>query len=228
MSKIYKTKIVENIKVAENTLQISFDRPEEFNFEPGQYTQVGVEKLKYSDPKGASRVFSVCSSSTEKKVSIVFRETGSGFKKTLSEFNIGEEILLEEPLGSFVFPLEDYGSHIFIAGGIGIAPFMSILKTLEEMKREIPITLIYANSDETKASFIKELQVLNEKFNWFSLVEIYGHLEQGHITPYIKQGGLENDWWIVGPPNMVVNTKHTLESLGVFDGNIYTEEFIGY
>jgi ferredoxin-NADP reductase len=81
---IYQTTIADRKQVAEHTLEVSLKRPSGFSFAAGQYMQLGVPKLMYSDPKGASRVLSISSSPLDREhIAVAFRITGSGFKRTL-------------------------------------------------------------------------------------------------------------------------------------------------
>lgn len=231
MSQIYTSRIVAKESMAEDTTQVSFERPKNFSFTAGQHIQLVVEKLHYSDPKGRSRVFSICSSPANKEtLSVVFRETGSGFKKTLSELQVGENVLVEGPFGFFTLPESKDARHLFIAGGIGIAPFVSMLTQDRDVSNGAHITLLYANRKEELAAFIEELQELDKISDWFDLDMIYGHVEQKHLTKYIDSDTSLSHlhWWIVGPPTMVTDTKYMIESLGVWADKIHTEEFIGY
>lgn len=228
MGNIYSSKIIKIETVAQNTLKVSFERPSNFYFQAGQYIQLAIEKLHYSDPKGQSRVFSICSPPLEEKtISIVFRETGSGFKKTLAELSPGSAVFIEGPLGFFALPELKEGHHIFIAGGIGIAPFMSMISHSIGINSTSHIQLIYANRDVNTAAFVNELHKLDKLSNTFSFDLVSGRLELRHFEKCLKNTQ-DTHWWIVGPPNMVTDIKYMIESLGVWGNKIHIEEFTGY
>lgn len=225
----YSTKIIEKEVVAKDTLLVSFERPNTFSFKAGQHIQLAVKKLNHPDPKGSSRTFSICSSPSNKEsISVVFRETGSGFKKTLSQLPIGKSVLVEGPLGFFSLPDLPNSHHVFVAGGIGIAPFLSMIKQSTDSGSQSNIDLVYANHDENSAAFLEELQELSKRSNVLSLDLIYGRVEQRHLVSYVNKKSSDLHWWVVGPPDMVTDVKYMIQSLEVWEDKIHTEEFIGY
>lgn len=226
---IYTTHITSKKRVAEGTLEITFERPESFTYVSGQYLQLAVKTLRYTDPKGASRLFSICSSPrTDKEMSVVFRETGSGFKKTLAELPIGAEILFEGPFGFFTLPQETTSQHVFVAGGIGIAPFLSMIRTSVGSSTPHTITLIYANTNKERTAYLDALTKMSNHHSHFSLKLVFGRVDTVYISECMKQVDAHAQWWVVGPPGMVSETKLIIESLGVPGNHIRVEEFVGY
>ncbi len=211
--------------VAKETIEVVFTRPANFNFLAGQHIQVTLQTLAYSDHKGSSRVFSICSSPLDREViSIAFRNTGSGFKKTLVEIPIGTKILIKGPSGFFTLP--EKGKHIFVAGGIGITPFMSMLGTALEKESRYDISLLYANRDQENASYLDDLKKLTTNSENFHLHTIFGRLDASFIQKAATD--VENTtWWVAGPPGMVAEVKYTLGQLGISSGKVRSEEFVG-
>lgn len=228
LQKRIKVNIQSVSKVAKDTFEISFTRPKDFKFEAGQHMHVYLDKLKYPDPKGASRVMSICSSPYDNsKLSIAFRSTGSGYKNTLIEMKPGDSVFIEGPLGHFVLPDQSDGKHIFIAGGIGITPFISMILASKNRKNIPDIELFYANREKDSAAFLKELEYLDKNLKNFSLTTKYGRIEKADLRKY--QDKSDNIvWWIVGPQGMVAATRGILNSIGVSDADIKVEEFTGY
>ncbi len=221
------TKIKQIKKVADGTTEVVFDRPEDFEFLAGQYIEVAVPELKYPDSKGASRVFSIASSCGENFVSIAFRDTGSGYKKTLIEMKEDSEVFLKKPAGFFTMPEDGEMKHVFIAGGIGVIPFLSMIRTMAEEGKNSKVSLLYGNRDMASSAYAKELRDLSSKSDNFSLDMIFGRIDDEHIQRHAED--VDNTlWWIVGPPAMVIEIKHLLRALGINDDKIRIEEFIGY
>ncbi len=219
-----KTKVKEIKKVADGTLEVTLERPEGFEFLAGQYTQVHLLNLDYPDSKGPSRTFTIVSSPlTKERISIAYRHSGSGYKKTLSNLKKGDIVGVDEPLGFFTLP--DGGKHIFIAGGIGIAPFMSMLRTVRDMSN-MEITLVYANRDLESAAYLRELKEFTENLDNFNLVPVFGRITAEDLQDYIEP--MCYNWWIVGPEGMVAEVRQIITSRGVPENKICTEEFIGY
>lgn len=228
MSRIYHTTIIDRKVVAEDTLEVSFKRPEDFSFLAGQYIQLGVSKLLYPDPKGASRVFSIASSPLDQeRISVAFRETGSGFKRTLKELPLDATVNIEGPHGFFTLPQESTASLVFIAGGIGITPFLSIIRFADEKRLSFSLTLLYANRNQESAAYLGELQGIAGRTTHFVLRNHLGRIDEQSIQQSTKDP--QNcKWYIAGPPAMAGCARNLLFLLGVDDGRVYCEEFTGY
>ncbi len=227
-TKEVKTKIKAIKKIAKETFEVSLVRPKDFEFTAGQHIQLALLKLKYADPKGKSRVLSICSSPYDKDtLCVAFRNTGSGYKKTLLELPVGSSLSFEGPLGHFTLPKNDGKKNIFIAGGIGITPFMSMIQSALSGDNPPSITLLYANRDEESCAYLNELKQLSGSSKDFSFYPIVGRIIPDEIQKHVRD--IDNiSWWIVGPPGMVTEVKHMLAGVGVSDNNIRIEEFTGY
>ncbi|MEO0084407.1 MAG: ferric reductase-like transmembrane domain-containing protein [candidate division WOR-3 bacterium] len=224
-----KLPIVKQKKIAEETYEVSFDvSGVNFPFKAGQYIELNLPKLNYQDPKGAFRTFSLASSPNDKtKISVAFRNTGSGFKKTLLELPKGSLVEIRGPFGYFVLPKDENKEIIFIAGGIGITPCLSMIRYSGENKLKNKITLLYANRNEQAAAYLDELKQWQLKNPNFILINKFGRIDEDFIKKSVKN--LESPlWYIVGPPPMVAATRDILSNLKVKDENIMTEDFIGY
>ena len=225
MKKI-EIEIKTQILIAADTYEVTFKRPSSFTFLPGQYIQVTLPNLKYPDSKGNSREFSICSPPyNNNELSVAFRNTNSGFKKTLIELEKGSLVLAEGPFGHFTLP--NGGNHAFVAAGIGITPFLSMIKTAVNKESGVNIKLLYANKNKSRDAYTDELNQLSSGAKHFQLHSISGPVDTKAINKYAKDV-LSYNWWIVGMPKMVAEVKLTLESLGVPSLKIHIEEFIGY
>lgn len=225
---IYQTTIIGCRKIAENAIEASFKRPINFSFKAGQYMQLGVLKLLYSDIKGASRVFSIASSPLDrKKISIAFRDTGSGFKRTLKELPAGAPVNIEGPHGFFTLPQKSTEPLVLIAGGIGITPYLSMIRFANEKRLDIPMTLLYTNRNKESAAYLEELQDTAGRNKHFDFRNKFGKIDEQFIQQNVKN--VQNcKWHIAGPPAMVDYVRNILSLLGIDNGRIYYEEFIGY
>lgn len=230
MSRIFNTTLIDRKVVAENTLEISFKRPNGFSFKAGQYIQLDVLELLYSDPKGTSRVFSITSSPLDQeKISVAWRDTGSGFKRTLKELPSGALVKIEGPHGFFTLPENSPRPIVFVAGGIGITPYLSMVRYVTEKKKlfSFPITLLYANRSRESAAYLTELEDMTNRNDNFTMKNKYGRTDEEFIRQNIKNTH-QCVWYIAGPPDMVDSTRNLLFLLGIDDGRICLEEFMGY
>ena len=227
--RVFTTELRERRPVAEGTLEVSFERPAGFTFEAGQYIQVRLPKLLGRDPKGPSRVFSITSSPLDdERVSIAYRDTGSGFKQTLRKLPTGEEVMIEGPHGFYTLPRDASRPVIFVAGGIGITPFVSMLRFAAQTDRAVPrVTLLYANGNRKSAAYLEELDELARRSARLSLRNHFGIVDEATVRRSVGDLAASR-WYVAGPPAMVDAIRGTLHSLGVDQRDVLFEEFVGY
>ncbi len=229
VSMIFETHKKSHSEVAKQTYEVTFTRPAGFVFVAGQYTQVALPALLYTDPKGRSRQFSIASSPQNmSEISVVFRDTGSGFKRTLLELPAGFPVQLEQGAGSFVLPLAPGKPMVFVAGGVGISSFMSYFRTVSDQKRtRQPLLLLYGNQNPESAAFRSELKTVATQWSHLQIEEIYKRPTLELFKKYTAKWSSAT-WFVVGPPSMVATTVHGLESAGLYPQNIIKESFEGY
>ncbi len=225
---IYKTKIISQKELAKNTNEISFKRPKNFSFKAGQYIQVALNELLYPDYKGNFRVFSIASSPLDKeKISIAFRNTESGFKKTLLSLPEKSYINFQGPYGFYTFPQNLKKTLVFMVGGIGITPCLSMIRFASERGFNFPIILFYFNKNQENIAYLQELQKIEANNKNFIFINKIGAPSEVFIRQHIE--GFQNlIWYLSGPGLMIDYVKNILFSLGVDNFKIYCEEFSGY
>jgi ferredoxin-NADP reductase len=158
--------------VIDNIWSFRFQSSEPFTWIPGQFIRVEVPHDN-SDEKGTKRWFTVASAPYEKVVQITTRVSDSSFKQALDAVPIGGEIqLLEHPDGDFGWQDSEL-PLIFVAGGIGITPYHSILKQRVHDNLPIPATLVYGSRDEHVA-FKEELEAWAAKDPQFTIHYVIG------------------------------------------------------
>lgn len=139
-----------------NNIRSFFFKPEQpVQFTAGQFAEWTL-KHPDTDKRGVKRWFTISSSPNNELVSITTKfagDTGSSFKRTLFDLKPGDEILISDPMGDFVLPKLVQTPLVFVAGGIGITPFHSILQWLAETGEERPIKLIYGVRSEDEIIF---------------------------------------------------------------------------
>lgn len=236
-----KLTLVKKIDEARGTKSFFFDIVNDFSPDetitwlPGQYIYITLSKLNYPDERGSTRHFTISASPTEGKqvrVTMRMRQT-SGYKKSLDELPIGSIVEGKGPQGTFTFS-EETKNNVFLAGGIGITPFRSMIKYNIDKKLNIPMYLIHSNSDS-------EFVFKNEFDNWttnnqFVKVQYVNTSELGHlgsdmIEKYLDDWNLklsECTFWAVGPNVFVDAMEDALQKLKVAEDNIRTEKFTGY
>lgn len=226
---MYQLPIVERKIVAKDTVEVVFDiRGRTCDFHPGQYISITLPDLIIQDEKGSHRDFSIASSPNNKKtLSIAFRISQSGFKQTLMHAPIGTKVDTECCYGAFTLSDESSRPLVFIAGGIGITPFLSFIRFAAEEKLPHTILLIYGNHDIETAAYLSELESLEKENPNFSMKKQFGPITKKLIEETV---GTKVDpmWHIVGSPAMVRGVKSILSEMGVSRESIRFEEFPGY
>lgn len=133
-----------------------FFKPERpVQFTAGQYAEWTLQHPRHDD-RDVKRWFTISSSPTEELVTITTKfnsERSSSFKNALFQLQPGDEILMSDPMGDFVLPKLIQTPLVFVAGGIGITPFHSILEWLSVTKEERPIKLLYGVRNEDEIIF---------------------------------------------------------------------------
>jgi ferredoxin-NADP reductase len=225
--------------IADGTILIELDlKGQEYDFTPGQYFFLTLPELRYEDPKGAMRHFSIVNSPSQKGIlQFATRLTDSGYKKTLNEIALGTEVEIGNAMGIFGIPQENTKPVVMIAGGIGITPFVSILRDMHEKEAEHNVRLFYSNRLKKQTAFLDELQrmdlsdsnmnlilTLTDDPNWAGEVRmVNGEFIKDYVPDY-------NDclFMISGPPAMVETIYNQLMGLGLSNLDIRTENFAGY
>lgn len=232
-----KLKLVDKQTKATNTRSFIFENKDAAtsNWLPGQYIYITLPKLNYPDDRGETRHFTISSSSTEKNITITTRiRQESGYKKTLDEMQIGDELEGRGPQGSFVLD-EKIKENVFIAGGIGITPFRSMIKYTLDKKLDISQNLIFSNSD-SEFVFKDELDNWSSintklKINYINTKET-GHLDSKKLQNILNSMNLvflNQTFWVVGPNSFVDTLESILiDNLKIKEENVRTEKFTGY
>lgn len=181
-----------------------------------------------SDERGVSRYFTISSASSEGHITISTKFVpgdGSAFKQALLKLKPGDSIEAEGPKGSFTYD-DPAKEVVFIAGGIGITPFRSILVELDFKGVNAPITLLYANKSED-IPFKELFDDFAKKYDQLKIDYL-----TGPITPEILKSYLLNHksevFYLSGPEPMVESLKKQLEELGLPSDQIKTDYFPGY
>ena len=235
---IYKIKLLHRKEVAEKTVVFTFEKPAEFIFTPGQYAGFTLIHPPETDAGGNTRRFSLLSIPQDAHIRIVTRIQSSAFKRVLNTLPIGSELKLVGPSGHFTLHENSHIPAVFIAGGIGIAPFYSMIRHATYQHSTQELSLFYGNAQETHAAFLEEFSQLekqNPKFKCILTME-HAHAHwKGHvgfitdalITKYLSSLTTPI-YYICGSPAMVAALQTTLLKMGIDPHQMHAEDFPGY
>lgn len=207
-------------KINPNTFSLIFKKPANFNFYPGQYLDIENNKS-----------FTLSSSPTEEDLVITTKGGISDFKKKFLSLKPGHTVSSSHPAGTFI--LDETEPAVFLAGGIGITPFRSMIKYAVDENLNLPISLIYSNSNPDFI-FKDELELWQKKLHNLKISYI-NTSQDGRLTSDKLKGFPHSTFYIVhctfylaGSPGFVQDLKKILISLGVDEINIRADEFEGY
>lgn len=208
-NKLHLAKFEKVVKIAEDTYEMSFVLEKPMDYEPGQYVWVQIPEMKYQDAKGDRRAMSLASIPSQvSEISIIFRNTKSGFKKSALELKKGDEVNILGPHGqTFVLPSKSTTPLVLISGGVGIAPFLSITRQAVNAKLKIPITLINLNESDKKTIYQEEVKSLNVKNSDIKGISKIGKLAWEDIS---KIDGLKDATIYIAGSQGFVNFVHDL------------------
>lgn len=237
----YQSRLSGREKVAEGTMAFHLEKPTGFEFKAGQYVDISLINPPETDSEGNVRSFSIASAPYEDRLLVVTRMRKSAFKRVLATLPIGTEVKLEGPMGSFTLHKNRVKAAVFLAGGIGITPFLSILRQAAEEKLPQRLHLFYSNRQPKDAAFLNDLEILSKLNANFTFIPSMTEMEMSKLDWANERGfidremllrhmdGLEGPiYYVAGPPAMVAAMREMLTNAGVEEDDIRTEEFGGY
>ena len=237
----YQSTLLGRTEVAEGTMAFQFQKPRGFVFKAGQYIDLTLSGVEGGSSNGLTHTFSIASSPFDEDLLLTTRIRNTVFKQALSILPIGSGATIDGPMGSFNLHNNTARPAVFLAGGIGIAPFLSMLSYATGERLRHPIVLFYANRYLEDAAFMDPLWKLERANPRFRFVPTLTRTdknyrgwkgETGHINSemLVTQVGIVRGpiYYIAGPPTMVAATRRTLSEAGVDEDDVRTEEFAGY
>jgi ferredoxin-NADP reductase len=233
-----KATVAEKREVAKGTLLVHFAVEDYPDYRPGAYFWVELPDRGHDDEKGLRRHISLVTSPTETGVvGLATRLRDSAFKRTLAELEVGDEVQVEEPKGSFLLPEDTGAEYVFVAGGIGITVLRSMLRYIADEQLPYRVTLVFSNRDRESAAFLDELEELERRIEGLRVVltmtddpEWEGetrHLDADVLSELV--GGLDGKTFLVaGPPEMAQSVADSLTAAGVPEDRVLADKFSGY
>ena len=232
--------LAEKREIAKGTLLCVFDLGgEEVDFRPGQYFFVTLLDPPYEDEKGSRRHITVVTSPNERGVlGFATRLRDTAFKRSLEELATGAEVEVEPPKGKFVLPEDPSRELVFVAGGIGITVFRSMLRYVDEERLAHRVTLLYSNRNVAETAFLDELRELESRNERFRLVLTMTddpqwegesrRIDAQFFRDHLGERLHDVTYMIAGPPPMVEAMVVALGEAGVPEEHVVPERYSGY
>ena len=220
---------IEHLSDSTISFAIQLDESEpEIQFLPGQYVNLKIPNT------GLSRSYSFSSKPQERLTRFVVRNVPNGKMSSFlsSEAQLGDRFEFTGPYGSF-YLRQQTRPLLFLAGGTGIAPFLSMLGELEEQGCGHPVRLVYGVSNESDLVYLLHLDALQQQYAWFEYCTVVSaaeseHPRKGYVTNHIKPDWLNQgdvDVYLCGPVAMVEAVKQSLDQQGIQVANFLFEKF---
>jgi ferredoxin-NADP reductase len=238
----FQSRLIDRFEVAQGTMAFAFERPAGFDFTAGQFMTVTLPDPPHNDEKGNRRTFSIASPPQDaERLLIATRMTGSALKRSLAEVPLGTAVSLFGPSGRFTLQPAPGVPAVFIAGGIGITPFRSILSDAATRRLPHPIMLIYSNRNPSGAAFYAELVGLATKLPSLRFVPTMTAAEAS-VPPWTGERRMVNAeflcevigdmtapiFYLAGPPGLVSAVSKAVIEAGADPAHLRVEEFEGY
>ncbi|MHA7128056.1 FAD-binding oxidoreductase [Algoriphagus namhaensis] len=219
----YTLKLNEIKQITHDVYQLQTEKPTGYSFHPGQATELALNKEGWKDEK---RPFTFTSLPEDPFLEFTIKSYPSheGVTEQIAKLKKGDEVLIDDAWGAIQY----HGKGVFIAGGAGVTPFISIFKMLAKEDKLSGHTLIFANKtskDVILESFFRDL--LGENFISILAEEKKSNHRHGMIDQAFLKGEIHNfdqEFYVCGPDKMVEDISAQLEELGAKPDGITFEQ----
>lgn len=231
--------LIEKKELARGTFEFVFASDRPLTFRPGQYLEWTLPHHS-SDTRGNRRYFTIASSPTEDTVrlGVKFYRPASTFKRVLWAMQHQDQVSASHVAGDFVLPRNRKKKLVFIAGGIGITPFRSMVQHLIDTRDSRSIVLLYSNKTASEIAYKEVFTSAAQAIGMKTVYALTG--EAGHV-PGTHAGIIDEEliikeipdyqerlFYISGPRGMTEAFKKILQDMGVSRLNIKTDYFPGF
>jgi ferredoxin-NADP reductase len=237
----YQCRLLDRAEVARGTMAFYFEKPSRFDFEPGQFADLTLHAPAQTDAEGNTRSFSIASPPFENQLMFATRMRDTAFKRSLKELPPGTRVKIDAPMGSFTLHRNSAQPAVFLAGGIGVTPFLSVLRQADHDRLPHKLHLFYSNRGPEDAPFLETLRTLEKSNPNFRLVCTMTQMSKSKKEWKGETGLIDREmlsrhlldlraplYSIAGPPALVAGLRNMLLAANVDEGEIRTEEFAGY
>lgn len=237
----FTSKLKKKENLAEGTMGFYFAKPAGLQFKPGQYMDLTLIDPPETDAEGNIRSLSIAAAPEDEYLLFATRMRDTAFKRFLRSAAAGTEVKMEGPMGSFTLHNNSAKPAVFLAGGIGITPFSSIIRHAAHAKLPHKLYLFYSNRRPEDAAFMNILNEMAKANSNFRFIPSMSELSKSAQTWNGESGFINRDmlarnlpslqgpiYYIAGPPAMVTAMRQMLNAAGVDEDDVRTEEFSGY
>lgn len=220
----YIVKITSIKHITHDVLQIVTEKPQAYNYTPGQATSIAINKDGWKDKK---RPFTFTSLPNSDHLEFIIKTYPShkGATNELLQVKKDDELILHNVFGAITYKSEG----IFIAGGAGVTPFISIFRYLQSKKEITNNKLIFANKTQDDIILASEFEKLLGK-NFINILSeekadgyVYGQITESFLKAHINS--FTKNIYVCGPPPMMDAIEKQLANLKIDEKQIIKEVF---
>lgn len=216
-------KVLEVGELTPTILGVRLRMPAHYEFAAGQYVWLVMPNM-HADDRGNRRAFSIASApNSSGDILLITKKGSSAFKQALVSMETGAEVEMLGPFGQ-AFTLHDSTAQqlVMVAGGVGVAPFLSVLLSADARLTSKEVTLVYSVHQGEKHACEQELQELAESQPWFHLELRHSRFSFSSISNQVKA---DAEWWVCGPQGMIDSVFAELTAHAVLATQIKFEQF---
>jgi ferredoxin-NADP reductase len=238
---VVRVRLKNRKEIAEGTMAFYFEKPAGFDFKAGQFSNFTLIDPPETDDEGNLRSFSIASAPWEEDLMVATRMRDTAFKRVLKGVALGTQIMVDGPFGSFTLHRDASRPAVFLAGGIGITPFRSMILDATQKNLARRLFLFYSNRRPEDAPFLSELQEIEKRSQSFRCIGTFTALEKSRQPWHGETGWIDREmlarhldglaapiYYSAGPPAMVAAMREMLLHAGVDEDDVRTEDFAGY
>lgn len=196
-------------------------------YQPGQFVYLTPLDPKLASGRSEEHPYTLSSAPQEPVLRIVIRDVGDATRALQNVF-VGSQALIEGPYGEFFPPGRKEKRELWLAGGVGLAPFLSRARSLAAIGSPVDICLIYCAQDESRAYFLSELADLASKLPGFRVYPHYFYRE-GRLTAAFISARCPDftgrEVYVCGPPAMIGSVRSELAGQRIARSRIHSEDF---
>lgn len=179
---IYTSRLLGRAEVACATLECTVERPDGFSFRAGQYVDITLPDPPYDDLLGPTRSFSIASAPCESDLLLLMRLRDSAFKRAMADMPLGSTLLLDGPMDDLSLTVDDAHGSVFLAGGVGIAPFLGAIRHASARGEAMDAALFYSNRRPEDAPYLEELAAHAARVRGLRFIPTMTRLEASEST----------------------------------------------
>ena len=237
----YQSRLLSRVEVAQDTMAFHLEKPTGFDFKPGQSVDLTLMNPPETNSEGNTRTFSIASAQFENQLIFATRMRDTAFKRSLKRVALGTVVKMDSAMGSFTLHKNSAKPAVFLAGGIGITPFSSIVRQADHDRAPHKLYLFYSNLRPEDAAFLESLGALEKTNPNFRLIATMTEMPRSKKMWNGETGWIDKEmlsrhlsklhgpiFYIAGPPAMVTGMRKMLVASTIDEDDIRSEEFAGY